>query len=100
MARVLTERHKRALARGRRRRQERERRNQETALVKYRSWVKLERRAYDTLLSARALHGESSDEALQADYDWRQVWARMPALDSLPSDSAWRAIDGRGGEDR
>lgn len=94
MARVLTESHKRKLARGRELAQARKRAAQLAAVAAYQEWLKHESLAYEDLINARAIYGEDSWDAREAEAAWHETLGEMPSMDSLPPDPVMRALRG------
>ena len=79
---------------GRRRAEERRRRDHREVVKTYKSWVKTEARAYAALVRAREIYGMDSDEAQTAYDDWRFALSGIPRMSTLPSDATYRELSG------
>lgn len=98
MGRVLTESHKRKLARGRDAARRARHKRDVAAAAEYREWLKHESLAYEDLLTARSVYGDDSWDAKEAYANWYAILGDNP-IQTLPSDSVLRAIRGEIGDE-
>lgn len=94
-----TNRHLAKMRAGRERIAREQRRQWRAAMDNYHDWLKLESAHYYAVIRARELFGADSDEARDAEQEWRAAITLMPPLQTLPDDSTWRRLRGDHGDD-
>lgn len=66
-------------------------RREESHVADFHTWLRLESEAYSHLRRQRAMHGDASQEAADADRAWLDVLSLKP---TIPPDSAFRRVRG------